>query len=92
MKRPGFVVNLDPAAESLSYEPTIDIRDLITLKDAMEEMNLGPNGGLMFCMEYLLENIDWLEEAIGSDFDDEYMLVDCPGIVLFFMVHYISKV
>lgn len=38
----------------------IDIRDLITLDDVMEELCLGPNGGLVYCMEYLIENIDWL--------------------------------
>ena len=29
-----------------------DIRELINLDDVMEELGLGPNGGLMFCMEY----------------------------------------
>ena len=31
----------------------------IKLDDAMEdeELRFGPNGGLIFCMEYLLENI-----------------------------------
>ena len=29
-----------------------DIRELITQEDAMEEMSLGPNGALVFCLEY----------------------------------------
>lgn len=29
-----------------------DIRELISLDDVMEELGLGPNGGLMYCMEY----------------------------------------
>jgi hypothetical protein len=29
----------------------IDIRDLISLSDVMEELNYGPNGGLVYCME-----------------------------------------
>lgn len=47
------VVNLDPAAEHFDYQPLVDIRDLITVDDAMdaEELKLGPNGGLVFCME-----------------------------------------
>ncbi len=28
-----------------------DIRDLITLDDVAEELQLGPNGGLVYCME-----------------------------------------
>jgi hypothetical protein len=38
----------------------VDIKDLITLEEVMEEMELGPNGGLLYCMEYLLQNQDWL--------------------------------
>jgi GPN-loop GTPase len=27
---------------------------------------------------YLLENIDWLEEQLGQ-YDDDYIIIDCPG-------------
>ena len=27
---------------------------------------------------YLLENMDWLEEELGS-YDDDYLIFDCPG-------------
>ena len=53
MGRTVHVVNLDPAAESFAYPVSIDVRELVTLEDVMEEMSLGPNGGLLFCMEYL---------------------------------------
>jgi hypothetical protein len=53
LKRNILICNLDPAAEHFSYRCDIDIRDLIMLDDVMEEMQLGPNGGLIFCMEYL---------------------------------------
>ena len=52
-KRSCFYVNLDPAAEDFSYEPDLDIKDLISLEDVMEEMGLGPNGGLIFCFEWV---------------------------------------
>ncbi|ORZ24370.1 GPN-loop GTPase 3 [Absidia repens] len=77
-KRRVHLVNLDPAAEHFEYEPTIDIRDLITLEDVMEELDYGPNGGLIYCLEFLLNNIDWLEEEIGT-YDDDYLIIDCPG-------------
>ncbi|KAI8143969.1 GPN-loop GTPase [Fennellomyces sp. T-0311] len=76
--RRAHLVNLDPAAEHFEYEPTIDIRELITLEDVMEELDYGPNGGLIYCLEFLLNNIDWLEEEIGN-FDDDYLIIDCPG-------------
>ncbi|KAG5330713.1 GPN3 GTPase, partial [Acromyrmex charruanus] len=74
------IVNLDPAAEYFNYEPLADIRNLIQLDDTMEddEFNFGPNGGLVFCMEYLVENSSWLEEKLG-DVDDDYIIFDCPG-------------
>ena len=42
------------------------------------ELKFGPNGGLVFCLEFLLENINWLEEAL-DDVEDDYILFDCPG-------------
>ncbi|KAJ1973694.1 hypothetical protein H4R33_006927 [Dimargaris cristalligena] len=76
--RAVHLVNLDPAAEHFEYPPSIDIRELITLEDVMEELDYGPNGGLIYCMEFLLNNIDWLEEELG-DFEDDYLIFDCPG-------------
>ncbi len=34
-------------------------RELISLEDVMEELDYGPNGGLVYCFEYLCENLDW---------------------------------
>lgn len=76
--RRAHIVNLDPLAEPNEYEFTIDIRDLISLQDVMEELSLGPNGALIYCFEFLLQNLDWLDEEIG-EFNDEYLIFDCPG-------------
>ena len=74
------MVNLDPAAEYFAYEPDVDMRELIAIEDVMEdeELRLGPNGGLVFCMEHLTENFDWLKEQMDP-VDDDYFLIDCPG-------------
>ncbi|CAG8705039.1 17298_t:CDS:2, partial [Racocetra persica] len=76
--RSVHLFNLDPAAEKFEYDPTIDIRDLITLEDVMEELQYGPNGGLIYCLEFLLNNMDWLEEELG-EYEDDYLIIDCPG-------------
>lgn len=57
-----------------------DIRELIQVDDVMEDESLrfGPNGGLVFCMEYFTTNFDWLEESLGH-VEDDYILFDCPG-------------
>lgn len=52
-RRTGHLVNLDPAADPDSFEhaPSIDIRELVTLEDVMDELGFGPNGGLLHCFE-----------------------------------------
>lgn len=57
---------------------TADVRDCVSLDDVVEEMDLGPNGGLLYAMEYLAENMDWLREEVG-EYEDDYLLIDCPG-------------
>jgi GPN-loop GTPase len=79
LKRNVLVVNLDPAAEKFRYECTVDIRDLISVDDVMELTKLGPNGGLVYAMEYLIEQMDWFMEEIGALGDEDYVLFDCPG-------------
>ncbi len=88
--RSVHLFNLDPAADRFEYEPTIDIRDLINLEDVMEELEFGPNGGLIYCFEYvlnpgnlaeyryLLNNLDWLDDELGA-YEDDYLIIDCPG-------------
>jgi hypothetical protein len=45
----------------------------------MEEMDLGPNGGLIYCFEFLLENLDFLTEPL-EDVGEEYLIIiDMPG-------------
>lgn len=79
-KRSIEVVNLDPAAEYFDYQAVVDIRELIHVQDPMEDEDLqfGPNGALVFCIEYLLENSDWLRDKLGEH-EDDYVLFDCPG-------------
>ena len=79
LKRNILVINLDPAAEKFKYECTVDIRDLISVDDVMELTKLGPNGGLVYAMEYLIENIDWLMDKVGALGEDDYVVFDCPG-------------
>jgi len=68
------VVNLDPAADNFNYDVSVDVRELIGLEDVMEEMELGPNGGLIFCMEYLIDNIDWLIDELEQLGNEAYVI------------------
>src|SRR5436190_1124315 len=78
-RRSCFYVNLDPAAENFTFEPDLDICELITLEDVMEELGLGPNGGLVYCFEFLLQNLDFLTQALDP-LSEEYLIIfDMPG-------------
>jgi len=79
LRRTCRVVNLDPAAENFNYDCEIDVRDLVSVDDVMEELNYGPNGGLVYAMEYIADNMEWLEERLGEAIDDDYYIFDCPG-------------
>lgn len=78
--RKVVVVNMDPANEGLPYTCAVDVSELVTLDDVMEGLKLGPNGGLLYCMEYLEANLDWLEKKLNQ-YSDYYFLFDCPGQV-----------
>lgn len=78
--RKVVVVNMDPANEGLPYTCEVDVSELVTLDDVMEGLKLGPNGGLLYCMEYLQANLDWLENKLKKH-SDCYFLFDCPGQV-----------
>lgn len=80
IRRTVRIINLDPAAEHFNYPVFSDVRELVEVDDVMEadDLKLGPNGGLVFCMEYLMKNLDWLQEELGEA-EDDYFIFDCPG-------------
>ncbi|XP_019368033.1 PREDICTED: GPN-loop GTPase 2 [Gavialis gangeticus] len=80
------VVNLDPANDVLPYPCAADIGELVTLRDVMEHLKLGPNGGLLYCMEYLEANADWLRDKLAP-LRGCYVLFDCPGQVELYTHH-----
>jgi len=42
-------------------------------------MGLGPNGGLIYCFEFLLENLDFLSDALDPLTEDYLIIIDMPG-------------
>jgi len=86
LNRKVAIVNLDPGNDCLTSAVSIDIFKLITVDDVMENCGLGPNGALVYCMEYLEKNIDWLFTEIAK-FPDHYFLFDFPGQVELYTHH-----
>ena len=79
-------MNLDPANDRTSYPCALDVRDLVTLEEVMAEEELGPNGGVLWALEELEHNGDWLEEGLKG-LGEDYVLFDCPGQVEVFTHH-----
>ena len=91
LNRNVFVINLDPANENLTYKYCdLNIYELINIEDVMMNCNLGPNGGLLFCVEYLEENFSWLEFKLNKLLQkspNAYFLFDFPGQIELYTHH-----
>ena len=77
------IVNLDPGSEFTPYEPDIDIREVISLSQIMSEFNLGPNGAQIVGADLILENTEFIENAL-KELDDYYVIFDTPGQIELF--------
>jgi GPN-loop GTPase len=70
MRKPPYVLNLDPAVLNLPYEANIDIRDSINYKEVMKQYfpragqadlcryGLGPNGAITTCLNLFATKVD----------------------------------
>lgn len=77
-------VTKDEAENDLPYECLLDVCDsVVNLSSVMKQLGLGPNGGLVYCMEYLEahcdEVIEMIETEIRSQGEDTYLIIDLPG-------------
>jgi GTPase SAR1 family protein len=86
----AITVNLDPGAENLPYEPDVDIRDWISIKEVMDAYGLGPNGAQIACADMLALNTSDIKNSIDS-FKTEYILLDTPGQLELFVFREAGK-
>jgi len=75
------IINLDPANENMTYTADMDISDLVQVEEVMEQMKLGPNGGLMYAIQFARTNLDWVDSNLGKIDLSSYLIFDCPGQV-----------
>mmetsp|Transcript_13196 Transcript_13196/g.30442 ORF Transcript_13196/g.30442 Transcript_13196/m.30442 type:complete len:402 (-) Transcript_13196:3140-4345(-) len=79
--------NAETKAENendLPYDVVLDVcKSVVNLSSVMKQLGLGPNGGLLYCMEYLEvhcdEVIDMITEEIQDKGEDAYLIFDLPG-------------
>lgn len=80
------VINIDPGNENIAYTAAVNISELIKQEEVMEHYKLGPNGALIYCMEFLETNIKWLITKV-LNLKDYYLIFDCPGQVELYTHH-----
>ncbi len=76
-------VNLDPGAGELPYQPDVDIREWLSLREVMEEYGLGPNGAQIAAADMLALHIPEVKKAL-DEYVEDYVLVDTPGQIELF--------
>jgi hypothetical protein len=86
----AVIVNLDPGAEALPYQPDVDIRDWISLKEVMETYELGPNGAQIACADMIALNTNEVKQSI-EPLKSDYILVDTPGQLELFVFREAGK-
>jgi len=86
----SITVNLDPGAENLPYDPDVDIRDWISLKEIMETYELGPNGAQIAAADMLALNTEDIKKSIES-FKSDYIFIDTPGQLELFVFREAGK-
>lgn len=56
----------------------------------MEEFSLGPNGGLVYALEFLEENIEWLKSSVeeyAKEHSNVTFVFDLPGQIEMYTHH-----
>lgn len=75
--RKSSIVNLDAANDGLPYPCALDIFTLVTLEDVMQHERLGPNGGIIYAVETLETNFDWLQGGLETLGGTIYVTESC---------------
>jgi GTPase SAR1 family protein len=86
------VINLDPGADYIAYRDVcqVDVRDLVNTREL--EQDLGPNGALVFAMEHVLENVEWLKERCDELIQQGcFLIFDCPGQIELYTHHSVVR-
>ncbi|KAF3918500.1 hypothetical protein ABW21_db0205545 [Orbilia brochopaga] len=79
-KEPPYIINLDPAVKNVPFDRHIDIRDSVNYKEVMKQYNLGPNGGIMTCLNLFATKIDQVIGILEKRAPTlSKILVDTPG-------------
>lgn len=80
----AIILNLDPGVEKLPYEPDVDVREWVSLREVMRTHGLGPNGAQIAACDLVALQGKKIQEAL-EEFRSDYILVDTPGQIELFV-------
>ena len=71
------------SSNDLPYETILDVCDsVVNLSEVMMQTGLGPNGGLVYCLEYMEAHADDIIQLLKERLPaDAYLIFDLPGQV-----------
>ena len=78
-----IILNLDPGALYLPYEPDVDVRDYIDIQTLMETYDLGPNGSLVMASDMIATRLNDIQNEVDN-LNPDYVIVDTPGQIELF--------
>lgn len=84
------IINLDPANEKLPYPNCeLDVKKHVDMNLIVNNLNLGPNGGLLYAFEVLdtIKFDNFFNEVKSLVDQKNYLIFDCPGQVELFTHH-----
>ena len=76
-------LNLDPGATSLPYNPDVDARNYVDIKQLMSDYSLGPNGALIMACDLLADHLEEIRREI-EDANPDLIIADTPGQIELF--------
>ncbi len=86
----AIVVNLDPGADILPYTPDIDVRDIVSIDEIMEEYALGPNGAQILAADLIANHVEEIKNDI-NEYSTNYVIYDTAGQLELFAFRAASK-
>jgi GTPase SAR1 family protein len=81
--RDVLVVNLDPGATAMPYNPDVDARQYVDVEKLMLDYQLGPNGALIMASDLLADHMEEIRKEI-EEANPDLVLVDTPGQIELF--------
>ena len=84
-------VNLDCSNSFQPEKGKIDYKEILNCDEILSELHIGPNSAIFFSIEYLYENLWWLEremESVNLESKNNIFFFDLPGQIELFTHHY----